>query len=195
MTRRLSFQHLEPKLRNALAQHVQHRGTASGQVVIATPARTGIRFDLAPQPAVAFHTFQKRVQRPWAEVVAVTTQLRNHPLPDDRMFGGVMEDMHFPEAEKNFTGQQLAIDGRHASPLYGWVLLNASEFVSPTIPFVVAVNAGLDVAERVGVSPIRCAAWRCLIGRRPLEPVDHDEIDRSVLPLQSQSQWFDGARK
>jgi hypothetical protein len=44
------------------------------------------------------------------------------------MFGGVMEDMHFPEAEKNFTGQQLAIDGRHASPLYGWVLLNASEF-------------------------------------------------------------------
>jgi hypothetical protein len=35
------------------------------------------------------------------------------------VFGGVMKNVDFPESEKDFARQQLAVDGRHSPQLYG----------------------------------------------------------------------------
>ena len=40
-------------------------------------------------------------------------QLAQHPLADDRMFGGVVEDVYLPEAQEDFAGEKLRIKTSH----------------------------------------------------------------------------------
>ena len=100
-------------------------------MVIASSARPGILFDFAAKPAVTLHALEQRVQGPRADLIAVATQLRDHPLADNGVFGGVMQDVDLPKTEKDFAGQQLAIDGRHAPPLYGWVVAQRKASLLP----------------------------------------------------------------
>jgi hypothetical protein len=109
--------HFVVKLDDVFAQDVQHGRTSRCQVIVLAATRAGAGRGFASQPAVAFHAFQERIQRSRADVVAVSAKLREDPLPKHGSFRGVMEDVHFPKAKQNFTGEQLRIRWRHSPPL------------------------------------------------------------------------------
>ena len=51
-------------------------------------------------------------------------QLAQHPLADDRMFGGVMEDVYLPEAQQDFAGEKLRIKTSHSADNIITVIVN-----------------------------------------------------------------------
>src|SRR5687768_12790851 len=109
--------HFVVKLDDVLAQDVQHGGTIRCQVIVLAAARAAAGLGFASQPAVAFHAFQERIQRPGADVVAVSPKLREDPLPKHGTFRGVMEDVHFPKPKQNLTREKLRIRWSHSPPL------------------------------------------------------------------------------
>jgi hypothetical protein len=109
--------HFVMELYDILTQDVQHGAAIPRQVIVpaAVRARAGLGF--TPQPAVPFHALQQRIQGPWADVVAVSPKLREHPLPNHRMFSRMMENVHLPEAEQDFARQELRVGRGHSTPL------------------------------------------------------------------------------
>jgi hypothetical protein len=95
------------QLHDGFPQEVQNRRTVPRQMVVPPSTRPGTGLSLAPQPTVAFHALQKWVQRTGTDIVTVSPQLSQHPLADDGMLIGVMEDVDLPESEENFAGQKL----------------------------------------------------------------------------------------
>jgi hypothetical protein len=94
-------------------EHVQH-GRAAGRQVIVTPAplpfsNSGFRL----QPSVALETFQEWIEGAGTDVVSVTAQLGEHPLADDGMLGGVMQDVHLPEPQQDLSRQEFGVRGGH----------------------------------------------------------------------------------
>src|SRR3954454_20644765 len=55
------------------------------------------------EPAAVRHAGQYRIQRPRTEAIAVVVQFFEHPLTVDPLFGGMVEDVNLPEAEKELT--------------------------------------------------------------------------------------------
>ena len=92
------FDDLVVQFNDGLAQYVEYGGAACSEVVVPTPAFSVSDSGLRSQPTVALQTFQKRVQRAGADVVAVAAQLSQDPLTDDGMLGGMMENVDLPEA-------------------------------------------------------------------------------------------------
>src|SRR3990172_11672457 len=72
--------HFAMEFNDGLAHDLQHRNATRSQVIVAPAARSRAGLYFAPQPAIAFHAFQQRVQRTWADVVPVTAKLAEHPL-------------------------------------------------------------------------------------------------------------------
>jgi hypothetical protein len=92
------FNDLVVEFNDGLAQYVEYGGAARGEVVVATATLSVSDGGLGSQPAVALETFQEGVERAGADVVPVTAQLSEDPLPDDGMLGGMMKNVDLPEA-------------------------------------------------------------------------------------------------
>ena len=101
------------KLLDLLAQQSEHIFPLLGQRVLLARSGTGIGIDLELQPAPFLHARQKRIQRSRADLVAVATQLADHPLAEDGAGLGVVQDVYLPKGE-----QELSLDVLHrASPI------------------------------------------------------------------------------
>ena len=96
---------------------VEHMPAPAREMVVPACSRTATGLHFTPEPAVAFHSLEERVQRPWADVIPVPPELAEHPLPDHGLFGGVVENVHFPEAKENFSRDQLLVGRLHAQQL------------------------------------------------------------------------------
>jgi hypothetical protein len=95
------------------SQHVQHGGTTCGQVIVTPPPFAFSHSDFRPQPPITLKAFQQWIERTWTDVIAVPAQFGEHPLTDDWMLCGVMQDVHLPKAQQDLSGQQLRIRGGH----------------------------------------------------------------------------------
>ena len=96
-----------------VAEHVENDGAALGQMIVPAPSFSLADSGFGTQPPVPFKALEQRIQRPRADVVPVPTQLREHPLTDDRMLSRVVKDMDLPKPEENLARQQLRIEGCH----------------------------------------------------------------------------------
>lgn len=112
MGRRL-LDNLMVKLDDVLADDLQHRSSSVSEVIVSSPMRPRIRLYFAPQPSVAFHALQQRVQSTRADVVAVTPKFAENPLTYDRMFGSMVKDVHLPETQQDLAREQLSIVDHH----------------------------------------------------------------------------------
>ena len=79
---------------HGLAEHVQHGRATSGQVIVASPPFSFSHGGFGSQPSVSFEAFQERVECAGTDVIAVPPQLVEYPLADDRVLGGVVQDVH-----------------------------------------------------------------------------------------------------
>jgi hypothetical protein len=49
-----------------------------------------------------FHPLQERIKGAWTDLVAMPTQFADNPLPVDGTLAGMMQNMDFPKAKKDF---------------------------------------------------------------------------------------------
>jgi hypothetical protein len=61
----------------------------------------------------------------------VPTQLREHPLADDRTLSGVVKDVHLPEPQENLARQQLRIERCHRLGAHITTVVNDNNSVDP----------------------------------------------------------------
>src|SRR5688572_25509679 len=101
------FDHLVVEFDHRLAENLQDGGATVRQVVVPSAPFSISHSGLRTQPPIALQTLQERIERPRADVVAVASQLGEHPLTDDRMLGRVMKDMDLPEAQQDLACEQL----------------------------------------------------------------------------------------
>jgi hypothetical protein len=101
---------------DSLSEHVQHGRSTSGQVIVASPPFSFSHSDFGSQPSVSFETLQERVEGAWTDVVAVPAQFGQHPLANDRVLRGVMQNVHLPEAQQNLSRQEFGIQWSHEHP-------------------------------------------------------------------------------
>ena len=73
------------------------------QMVLAPSTWPGVSVGLAAQPSVRLHPPQHRIQRSGADRVAVLAQLVEHPLADNGVLGGMMQDVDLPEAQQDLA--------------------------------------------------------------------------------------------
>src|SRR5262249_37073556 len=66
----------------------------------------------ALQPAQPLHPVQQRIQGPRTDLITMPAQLHNHPLAMERLLTGVMQDMHLPKAQQNFTLERFHLELR-----------------------------------------------------------------------------------
>jgi hypothetical protein len=99
---------------HGLAEHVQHGRATSGEMIVTPSPFAFSHGDFGSQPSVSFEAFQERVEGAGTDVIAMPAQLGEHPLADDGMLGGVMQDMHLPETQQDLARQQLGIRWSHA---------------------------------------------------------------------------------
>jgi hypothetical protein len=62
------------------------------------------------QPAISFHAFEQRIERPRTNAVTMAAKLFGNPLTIDGTFRGMVEDVDLPEAEKNLPRHQISHD-------------------------------------------------------------------------------------
>lgn len=74
----------------------------AGERVFLAGMRVGLWFGL--EPAVRFHAPEHWIEGARTDVVAVVAQFFGDPLAVDGALLGVMEDVNFPEADKDFPG-------------------------------------------------------------------------------------------
>jgi hypothetical protein len=79
----------------------------SGQEVVLARSRPCTMATRASQPSPPFHSLQKWIERAGTDLVAMTTQFADDPLPVDRTLGRVVENMHFPKAEQDLTSEKI----------------------------------------------------------------------------------------
>lgn len=101
---------------HGFAEHVQHARPTGGQMVIAPPPFAFSHSGFGSEPPVAFQALQEWIERAGADVVAVPAQLGEDPLTDDRMLGGVMEDVDFPEAQQDLSREQFRVERGQRQP-------------------------------------------------------------------------------
>jgi hypothetical protein len=114
--RRNFFNDFVMEFDHRFAQHFQHGGPTGGQVVVTPSPFPLSHSDFGTEPPVALQPFQERIERTGADVVAVSAQLGENPLTDDRMLGGVVEDVDFPKTQQDLACQQLQVKCDHQTP-------------------------------------------------------------------------------
>lgn len=107
------FHHFVVQLDDGLAQDLKDGGTSSGEMVVASAAKTRGWIRFTSQPPIALHPLQQRVQRARAHRMSVPAKLLEDPLTHHGLLGGVVQDVDLPEAEKYLPGYGLVIDDRH----------------------------------------------------------------------------------
>jgi hypothetical protein len=73
------------------------------EAIVSPRTLSAIGIATAPQPAEAFHPMKQRVQRAWADLIAVTAEFEDHPLSVERLLARVVKDVHLPKAQQDFT--------------------------------------------------------------------------------------------
>ena len=102
---------LDPQLLELLAHHFQHLTTFPGDLVRARCLRPPAGIHLGREPAIFLHALQQRIQRARAHIVPMVRQLPQHPLADHLPFRGMMQHMHLPEGEQDFSIDQFEVHG------------------------------------------------------------------------------------
>ena len=100
----LYFQdHLSIKLFDVLAHYLEHFSPFWGEPIVLSCALPAFRICLALKPSDALHPVQQRVQRPRADLISMSSQFIDHPLPMQRHFSCMMQNVRFPEAQQNLS--------------------------------------------------------------------------------------------
>jgi hypothetical protein len=81
----------------------QHFSARRSQTIILSSAPPTPRIGLALEPPKPLHAIEERVQGPRAEFVTVAPKFGEHPLAVNWFGFGVVQDMHFPKGQKNFS--------------------------------------------------------------------------------------------
>jgi hypothetical protein len=110
---------------HGLPERVQHGRAANGQMIVTPPPFSFPYSHFRSQPAVSLEAFQQRVEGAGTDVIAVPAQFGEHPLADEGMFCGMMQDMHLPETQQDLSRQQLGVRRSHGTRP-PWVLLRRS---------------------------------------------------------------------
>jgi hypothetical protein len=119
---------------DCFSEQLEYGGTALGQVIVPTTPCACAHSGLRPKPAISFQPFEQRIERAWTDVVAMPSQLAEHPLADDGTVCGMVKDVHLPKAQQNLPRQQLGIKRRH----------------SKDIDITTVVNECCNISERGG---------------------------------------------
>jgi hypothetical protein len=77
-----------------------------GQEVVLARARAGVLAAGALEPSMPFHSVQERIKRARTDLVAMTPQFADDPLPIEGALGSMLENMDFPKTKKNFPGYE-----------------------------------------------------------------------------------------
>jgi hypothetical protein len=110
---------LAMQLSDHIGNNGEHRAPLARQMIVASRSRTPAMLHVTCKPSIPFHSLEQRIQRARAEIVAVSPQLREHPLTNHRLLGCVVKNVDLPEAEQDFPRNQLAVGYWHATTLDG----------------------------------------------------------------------------
>jgi hypothetical protein len=77
--------HFVMKFDDRLPKHLQNGGAAGGEVVVPTAAFGLAHGGFRAQPPVSLQAFQQGIEGAGTDIVAMPSQLTQHPLTDDRM--------------------------------------------------------------------------------------------------------------
>ncbi len=109
---------------DGLSEYLEHGGAPLRQVIVAAAAFSLPNGGLRAEPPIPLEALQQGVERSGTDVVAVVSQLREHPLADERALSGVVEDVDFPEAQQDFARQQLGVEAGHRADFYITPIVN-----------------------------------------------------------------------
>jgi hypothetical protein len=101
------------KLDDGFAENFEDGRATLGQVIVATSPFGLSDRSLRAEPAIALEALQQRIQGSGADVVAMLSQLAQYPLSNDGMFGGMVEDVYFPEAQQDFAREKFSVKTGH----------------------------------------------------------------------------------
>lgn len=138
------------QLLELLAHDLEHGAAILGDGVGAGGfgAARGVR--LGGEPAVFLHALEQRVEGARADIVAVVAQLLEHPLADHLPLSGMMQHMHLPKGEQDFTVDELQVhsNGNVVLESGGWSSDDSCKL--PQIDELIASPRPLDALHRQG---------------------------------------------
>lgn len=101
------------KFDDGFAEDLENGRSALGQMIVAAGALGLANRGFRAEPAIALEALEQRIQGARADVVAMLSQLAEYPLADDRMFSGMVKDVHFPESQQDLARQKFAVQAGH----------------------------------------------------------------------------------
>ena len=104
------------KFDDGFAEHFENGRPALGQMIVAAGALGFANGSFRTEPAIALEALEQWIQSARANVVAMLSQLAEHPLADDRMFSGMVKDVHFPESQQDFARKKFRVQAGHGEP-------------------------------------------------------------------------------
>jgi len=102
---------------------LQHCATFFRDFVAARGFGAAFVIGAGGEPAVFLHALQQRVERAGADVVTVVAELFEHPITNHLALGGVMQDMHLPEGEQDFTIDELEVHSGGRVAVSRWIAM------------------------------------------------------------------------
>jgi hypothetical protein len=109
------FNYFVMELGDGVAQNVKNGAPAVREVIVPSAALALTHGDRRAQPTISLQSFQEWIEGARADVIAVTPQLAQYPLTDNRMFGGMMKNVDLPEPEQDLARQPFGVKRCHGS--------------------------------------------------------------------------------
>jgi hypothetical protein len=97
------------ELLNLAFQDCERLSAILGQRIFLSIFESPPRAVLALEPAAFLQSREQWINSPGADLIPVTPQFLNHPVPDDGIFSSMMEDVDFPEPKEDFPLKTLCI--------------------------------------------------------------------------------------
>lgn len=93
------FTDFDTKFAELSADDFEHRTAFFGDGVAAGGFGAAFVIGGRGEPATFFHSLQQRVERAWTDIITMMTELFEHPVANQLSFGGMVQNMYFPEGE------------------------------------------------------------------------------------------------
>ena len=104
------------ELDDRFTEDLKDGGAALGEVIVAARALGLSDGGLGAEPPIALEALEQRIEGARADVITMLSQLAQHPLADDRVLRGMVEDVHLPKPQQNFAREILGIETSHIEP-------------------------------------------------------------------------------
>jgi hypothetical protein len=96
---------------NLFLQDYERFTAVIGQQILFPVLQSSAGMPSAFEPPAFFKSCEQRIHGSGTDLIAMAPQLLDHPLPNDGVLGGVVQDVDFPESEQDFPLKSFYIDG------------------------------------------------------------------------------------